>query len=85
VETVDAAFAGVLDEIVERSAPPPPPAEWRTARQLAALWGLSAPHTREQIARGVALGLVEKRVFRVTVDASSGRTYPVPHYRPRPR
>lgn len=55
------------------------PDGWKTAANLSKEWGISLPHTHRMIKRGVDLGVMEQRKFRVS---SRGRgVYPLWHYR----
>lgn len=74
-------MANLLAELVEAIANggvEQVPAGWQTAQQLADECGNSLRRTREILRAGMRAGLVEVRTFRIR---TSGKVYPVPHYR----
>ena len=55
------------------------PDEWKTATSLSSEWRMSMAHTHRMIRKGIEIGLLEQRKFRVL---SRGRgVYPLWHYR----
>lgn len=55
------------------------PDGWKTATNLSKEWGMSMAHTHRMIRKGIEIGLLEQRRFRVL---SRGRgVYPLWHYR----
>ena len=59
--------------------PEPVPDGWKTMAQLASDWGTSVSHAIRLIRKGIDIGTVEQRKFRI----QNGRrgVYPTWHYR----
>ena len=54
------------------------PDEWKTVKQLAKEIGMSEVHTRKVLAKGIEIGTVDVRKFKIQTIT---RLMPVPHYR----
>jgi hypothetical protein len=59
----------------------PVPAGWKPCSVWADEWGLSRERTSQLLRKGIALGRLEKRSYRI---ATAGTVRPVPHYREKP-
>lgn len=58
------------------------PAGWLTADQWGKQWNRSRQHSKILLDKGVELGIVESRVFRViNTTNNANRPYPTKHYR----
>lgn len=57
------------------------PTGWKTSAQWAGEWKLSQDRAGELLRKGMEIGRMEKRKFRI---ASAGVVRPVPHYREKP-
>jgi predicted transcriptional regulator len=68
-------WADALGSAIADKAPPP---EWKTVAQIAKEVGKSTGVIAHHVAKLVAAGKAERRVYRISVGA---RPFPVPHYR----
>ncbi len=57
------------------------PPDWKTRAQWAAAWEMSDVRTGVLLRKGVEIGRMEKREFRI---AAADVVRPVPHYREKP-
>ena len=56
-----------------------PPKNFRTINGWASFWGMERSATRIALLKGVALGIVEKRTYRVVIRKDA-KPYPIDHY-----
>lgn len=55
------------------------PDDWKTAQQLCLEWRMSISHVLRLVRKGVDIGVMEQKKFRVTTKGRG--VYPVWHYR----
>jgi Fic family protein len=63
-----------------------PPKGFRTIEEWAKVWNMERTAARVTLHKGVSLGLIEKRTFRIVIRKDA-KPYPVAHYgeKTRPR
>ena len=52
---------------------------FRTIEEWAVVWGCKRNASREYVLKGIKLGIIEKRIYRV-VTRKDAKPYPVVHY-----
>lgn len=75
-ELANSAWLAVMSKV---STPPVIPPEFRSKKQLMALWGIGKTATSNRLTKLKALGFVEEKSFPAA-DVN-GRYLPTPHYR----
>lgn len=60
-----------------------PDSEWKTSRQWAKVWGLQQSQTNRLLCSAIEAGVMERKTFRISCP--SRESYPIPHYRERPK
>jgi len=82
--TGKAEFASLLAELtaISNEQPEVVPVGWKTCREWAAAWSMSARYVFKLLARGVESGAWEYQKFRVRTPVV-GKVYLMPHYRPK--
>lgn len=57
------------------------PDGWRTTADLSIEWKMSIPHVQRLVRKGVDMGMMEQKKFRISTKGRG--VYPVWHYRSR--
>lgn len=76
---VTAAISSVAHDAVET-----PPPDWFTAEQYAERADIDRNTAQRRLNTVVKAGRAETKKYRIVVNASNGRVYPVTHYRVNP-
>lgn len=74
---LDPVLMAIMSEIHKTAQKPEP--GYKTVRQWAETWGFKPSRALELINKGIKLGTIQKKVFRVSIFDNK-RISPVPHY-----
>ena len=73
----DPVLMAIMSDIHKTAEKPEP--GYKTVRQWAETWGFKPSRALELINKGIKLGTIQKKVFRVSIFDNK-RIAPVPHY-----
>jgi len=74
---LDPVLMAIMSEIHKTAEKPLP--GYKTVRQWGDTWGFKASRALEILNRGIKLGTIQKKVFRIS-SLNGKRIAPVPHY-----